>query len=99
RDFHVTGVQTCALPILDSWLIWQLTADHRHVTDVSNASRTMMFNVHENRWDDTLLRTLNIPTALLPQVQPSGSHFGVAAAKWLRSEERRVGKERVSWKR
>lgn len=75
-----------AFGTVDSWLIWQLTADHRHVTDVSNASRTMMFNVHENRWDDTLLRTLNIPTALLPQVQPSGSHFGVAAAKWLGGE-------------
>ncbi|HLU78253.1 MAG TPA: glycerol kinase GlpK [Burkholderiaceae bacterium] len=75
-----------AFGTVDSWLIWQLTADHRHVTDVSNASRTMMFNIHENAWDDTLLQTLDIPPALLPAVQPSGSHFGTADAQWLGGE-------------
>lgn len=73
-----------AFGTVDSWLIWQLTggaqADSRagavHATDVSNASRTMLFNVHTNQWDDALLQALNIPHALLPRVQPSASLFG-----------------------
>ncbi|MDM0046131.1 glycerol kinase GlpK [Variovorax dokdonensis] len=64
-----------AFGTVDSWLIWQFTAGKVHVTDVTNASRTMLFNVHDNRWDEELLEALRIPAALMPQVQPSSSHF------------------------
>ena len=65
-----------AFGTVDSWLIWQLTGGRRHVTDVSNASRTMLFNVHSNQWDDELLQLLRIPRALLPEVLPSSGDFG-----------------------
>ena len=65
-----------AFGTVDSWLIWHLTGGRRHVTDVSNASRTMLFNVHSNQWDDELLQLLRIPRALLPEVLPSSSDFG-----------------------
>ncbi|WP_311222942.1 MULTISPECIES: glycerol kinase GlpK [unclassified Acidovorax] len=64
-----------AFGTVDSWLIWQLTHGQVHVTDVTNASRTMLFNVHTNQWDDELLALLRIPRALMPAVQPSASHF------------------------
>jgi glycerol kinase len=64
-----------AFGTIDSWLIWQLTGGRVHVTDVSNASRTMLFNVHSNTWDDELLALLDIPPSLMPTVQPSSSHF------------------------
>jgi len=72
-----------AFGTMDSWLIWQLTGGKRHVTDVSNASRTMLFNIHTNRWDDELLAALSIPASLMPAVQPSSSHFADADAQWL----------------
>ena len=65
-----------AFGTMDSWLIWQLTEGRVHVTDVSNASRTMLFNVHSNQWDPELLAALNIPANMMPVVQPSASHFG-----------------------
>ncbi len=65
-----------AFGTVDSWLIWHLTGGRRHVTDVSNASRTMLFNVHSNQWDDELLQLLRIPRALLPEVLPSSGDFG-----------------------
>ncbi len=74
-----------AFGTVDSWLIWQLTGGRRHVTDVSNASRTMLFNVHTNQWDDELLALLNIPRALLPEVLPSSSDFGRTDASVLGS--------------
>jgi glycerol kinase len=64
-----------AFGTVDSWLIWQLTGGRVHVTDVSNASRTMLFNVHANQWDADLLALLDIPASLMPTVQPSSSHF------------------------
>jgi glycerol kinase len=64
-----------AFGTVDSWLMWQLTGGKAHVTDVSNASRTMLFNVHQNRWDADLLSALDIPASLMPTVQPSSSHF------------------------
>src|SRR5690606_23828567 len=72
-----------AFGTIDSWLIWQLTADKRHVTDVSNASRTMLYNVREHRWDESLLELLGVDASLLPEVLPSGAHFGMAAADLL----------------
>ncbi|WP_263378113.1 glycerol kinase GlpK [Granulicella paludicola] len=60
-----------AFGTVDSWLIWKLTNGERHVTDVTNASRTMVFNIHTLAWDDDLLKLLNIPRSLLPEVVPS----------------------------
>lgn len=64
-----------AFGTIDSWLIWQLTGGKVHVTDVSNASRTMLFNVHTNQWDADLLKALDIPAPLMPEVKPSSAHF------------------------
>jgi len=74
-----------AFGTIDSWLIWQLTGGRRHVTDVSNASRTMLFDVHRNQWDDELLQLLNIPRSLLPEVLPSASDFGHTQAELVGS--------------
>jgi glycerol kinase len=60
-----------AFGTVDSWLIWQLTGGASHLTDVSNASRTLLFNIHTGAWDDELCALLDIPRAVLPQVVPS----------------------------
>ncbi len=65
-----------AFGTVDSWLLWQLTGGRVHATDVSNAARTMLFNVHSNTWDPELLAALDIPAGLMPQVLPSAAHFG-----------------------
>jgi glycerol kinase len=65
-----------AFGTVDSWLLWQLTGGQVHATDVSNAARTMLFNVHSNTWDAELLAALDIPEGLMPQVLPSAAHFG-----------------------
>ena len=72
-----------AFGTVDSWLIWQLTGGERHVTDVSNASRTMLFNVHTRAWDDDLLKLLDIPRSLMPEALPSSAHFGEMKTEWL----------------
>ena len=64
---------------IDSWLIWKLTGGESHVTDYSNASRTMLFNIHSAQWDDEILKTLKIPVQMLPEVKPSGSILGYTA--------------------
>jgi glycerol kinase len=68
-----------AFGTIDSWLIWKLTQGKQHVTDYSNASRTMLFDIRRLMWDERMLRELNIPTSLLPEVKPSAAHFG----SWL----------------
>ena len=65
-----------AFGTVDSWLIWQLTGGAVHATDVSNASRTMLFNVHTNQWDPELLQALDIPANMLPAVKPSSALYG-----------------------
>ncbi|HSP92697.1 MAG TPA: glycerol kinase GlpK [Vicinamibacterales bacterium] len=65
-----------AFGTVDSWLVWQLTGGRVHVTDVSNASRTMLFNIHTLTWDEELLRTLAVPASLLPEVRPSSEVYG-----------------------
>ncbi len=66
---------------IDTWLVWKLTAGKVHVTDYSNASRTMMFNIHELCWDDEILETLNVPKAMLPEVKPSSYIYGETDAE------------------
>ncbi len=65
-----------AFGTIDSWLMWQLTGGTLHATDVTNASRTMLFNVHTNTWDTELLALLDIPETLMPRVLPSSAHYG-----------------------
>ena len=65
-----------AFGTIDSWLLWNLTGGRVHATDVTNASRTLLFDIHRNCWDDELLTLLNIPRALLPAVKPSAFLFG-----------------------
>ena len=72
-----------AFGTIDSWLLWQLTGGALHATDVSNASRTMLFNVHANAWDSELLGLLDIPESLMPAVLPSSAHYGHTAAALL----------------
>jgi glycerol kinase len=61
---------------IDSWLLWKLTGGRQHVTDMSNASRTLLYNLHTLDWDDELLGILNVPRAMLPDVLPSSGFFG-----------------------
>jgi len=61
---------------IDSWLVWKLTGGKRHVTDYSNASRTLLYNIHELDWDDELLALLDVPRAMLPEVRPSSEVYG-----------------------
>ncbi len=65
-----------AFGTIDTWLIWQLTGGQVHATDVTNASRTMLLNVHTGQWDPQLLDLFQIPESLLPQVLPSSAHYG-----------------------
>jgi glycerol kinase len=65
-----------AFGTVDSWLVWQLTGGASHVTDVSNASRTMLFDIRRNAWDPKMLEALNIPESVLPKVLPSSTAFG-----------------------
>lgn len=70
-----------AFGTVDSWLVFKLCG--RHVTDPSNASRTMLFNIHTMRWDRDLLELFGIPDSLLPELAPSAGEAGVARAEWL----------------
>ena len=89
---NVTGARAMAergelaFGTVDSWLMWQLTGGAVHATDVSNAARTMLFNIHSNQWDDELLKLLDIPKSVLPEVHPSASDFGRTQAQWLGHE-------------
>lgn len=61
---------------IDTWLLWNLTGGKVHATDVTNASRTLLFNLHSRRWDSAILKMLRIPEAILPEVHPSAFVFG-----------------------
>lgn len=65
-----------AFGTIDSWLVWNLTGGKLHITDVSNASRTLLFNIHTMAWDDELLKLLNVPRSLLPEVRASSEVYG-----------------------
>ena len=81
---HVDGAQQRAeagdllFGTVDSWLIWKLTGGKTHAIDRTNASRTMLYNIHDLDWDGDLLRLFNIPRAMLPEVKCSGEYFGEA---------------------
>lgn len=68
---------------VDSWLVWNLTGGKRHVTDVSNAARTMLFDIHRRQWDENLLKELHIPACILPEVVPSSGIIGETVPKWF----------------
>lgn len=86
---HVPGARAraqhgeLAFGTIDSWLIWNLTGGRHHVTDASNASRTLLFNLHTLQWDASLLRQFDVPASVLPQVVPSSGAFGETDAQWL----------------
>ncbi|MEW6736475.1 MAG: glycerol kinase GlpK [Acidobacteriota bacterium] len=65
-----------AIGTIDTWLLWQLSGGRRHVTDASNASRTMLFNIHKMAWDDEMLALFDVPRALLPEVVPANALIG-----------------------
>src|SRR5262250_198854 len=77
---HVRGLRQragqLAFGTIDTWLVWKLSGGRAHVTDFTNASRTLLFDIHARRWDDELLRVLQVPDEILPRVVPSS---GVAA--------------------
>ena len=72
-----------AFGTVDTWLIWHLTGHRTHVTDPSNASRTMLYNIHAGDWDDELMQLLKVPRAILPDVHPSSHSFGMIPAATL----------------
>ncbi|MET0392738.1 MAG: glycerol kinase GlpK [Chitinophagaceae bacterium] len=69
-----------AFGTIDTWLAWKLSGGALHVTDVSNASRTMLLNIHTGQWDEELLRLFDIPRSLLPEVKPSSKIYGVTGS-------------------
>ena len=79
---HVTGAREAArngelaFGTVDTWLVWQLTQGREHITEVSNACRTMLFNIHTLEWDQALLDMLDIPSAMLPEVKASSERMG-----------------------
>jgi len=68
-----------AFGTVDTWLVWNLSHSKTHVTDVTNASRTMLFNIHSGDWDPELLQLIGVPRAMLPDVSPSSHSFGMIA--------------------
>lgn len=69
-----------AFGTIDTWLAWKLSGGELHITDVSNASRTMLLNIHTCQWDEELLKLFNIPKSLLPEVKPSSKIYGVTGS-------------------
>ena len=82
---HVSGAREraergeLAFGTVDTWLLWKLTDGAVHKTDYTNASRTLLFNINTLSWDETLLKILDVPKAILPEVCPSASNFGTAS--------------------
>lgn len=77
------GRDHLAFGTVDSWLIWKLTGGEVHATDPSNASRTMLYNIHEQRWDRELLEIFGVPESVLPRVSPSSGVFGEVDPSFL----------------
>lgn len=83
---HVEGARELAsqgkllFGTIDTWLVWKLTGQKSHVTDYSNASRTMLYNIHELTWDEELCAIFDVPMSILPSVKPSSYVYGVTAS-------------------
>jgi len=75
-----------AFGTIDTWLAWKLTGGALHITDPSNASRTMLYDIHRGAWDDELLRVFRVPRAMLPEVRPSSQVYGASAKPLLGAE-------------
>ncbi len=94
---HVEGARDraergeLAFGTVDSWLVYNLTGGECHVTDATNASRTMLYNIHTGEWDDELLSLLDVPRAMLPQVRPSSEVYGETAEGLLGSRIKIAG--------
>ncbi|WNL38248.1 glycerol kinase GlpK [Halomonas sp. PAMB 3232] len=90
---NVTGVKEKAekgellFGTIDSWLVWNLTGGKVHATDVSNASRTMLFNIRERKWDPELLELFGVPESMLPEVKSSSEVVGQILPKYLMGQE------------
>ncbi|RED13875.1 glycerol kinase GlpK [Pontivivens insulae] len=86
---HVEGARAdaeagkLAFGTIDTWLIWKLTGGARHVTDATNAARTMLYNIHEGRWDAEMLAMWNIPEAIMPEVLDSAAEFGMTTGETI----------------
>jgi glycerol kinase len=86
---HVEGARQraekgeLAFGTVDSWLVWKLTGGRVHATDISNASRTMLFNIHDQKWDAELCELLDVPAAMLPEVKSCSEQFGVTGTAFL----------------
>lgn len=86
---HVEGARTkaaagqLAFGTIDTWIIWNLSGGRLHITDVTNASRTMLFNIHNLSWDEELLALFNIPSSVLPTVKSSSEIYGTTRAELL----------------
>jgi glycerol kinase len=84
NNAHVDAAHgALAFGTIDSWLLWKLTHGRVHATDVTNASRTMLYDVRHNVWDHELLKALHVPDSLLPAVHPSSHLFGECDAEWF----------------
>jgi len=79
---ELAGKGRLAFGTVDTWLIWNLTQGRLHVTDVSNASRTMLFNIHTLSWDEELLAIFDIPESMLPEVRSSSDIYGVTSGQF-----------------
>lgn len=94
---HVDGARAraekgeLAAGTIDCWLLWKLTDGKAHATDATNASRTMLFNIHDQDWDDEILGWFRIPRSLLPQVKDCDSHFGALKKDILGTEVPLIG--------
>ena len=84
RDLAKAG--KLAFGTVDTWLIWKLTGGKLHISDVSNASRTMIYNIHSLQWDNQLMEILDIPAEILPEVKASSGNYGVTSAEYLGAE-------------
>ena len=86
---HVDGARAraekgeLAFGTIDTWILWKLTGGRSHATDASNASRTLIFNIEKQAWDDELLALFRIPRSLLPEVKDSSADFGSTTADFL----------------
>ena len=81
RDLAKAG--KLAFGTVDTWLIWKLTKGNLHITDVSNASRTLIYNIHSLQWDKELLEIMNVPVEILPEVKPSSEKYGATSKEYF----------------